>query len=262
MKIFTSSTACSFFFHFFFIGPWIFVLDYSWPNNEVEWLLTFFRLPSIFAPSLAISFSSPSPYGNREFLYPMCVDPHAHPHACFLRTQAGSLKYTYVRMRGSQSWRDREKKRDFLGLFYGSRGRENKVLPNVGKHGVVFARPVKRSVFGWYHTNLCVHTHTHKNVCLCAWFDVCEGWHRRSRVFLPRGDCHLCVVTIIKHIPLTFSTRYRSNPRKFIDISRILSSCIIISSNIIIYLPANNIVYIIYKRIFYLIIKRFLPKRE
>lgn len=71
-------------------------------------------------------------------------------------------------------------------------------------------------------TNLCVHTHTHKNVCLCAWFDVCEGWHRRSRVFLPRGDCHLCVVTIIKHIPLTFFTRYRSNPRKFIDISPLL----------------------------------------
>lgn len=117
---------------------------------------------SINICSLAISFSSP-PYGNREFLYPM--------HGCTRAPTRVSPTYThrlaqmYIR---TNAWKPiEERKREiFWDLFYGSRGRENKVLPNFGKHGVVFARPVKRSV-SIGTINLCAHIHI-ENVSVCV----------------------------------------------------------------------------------------------
>lgn len=120
MKIFTSSTACSFFFPFLF-----FSLDHEFSSSTIADRITSRMAFNIFSTSINICslaryffFVSFSSYGNRESSSTLCVDPHAHPHACFhdthTHTHAGSLKYTYVRMRGSQSKRDRGR---FFGPF-------------------------------------------------------------------------------------------------------------------------------------------------
>lgn len=167
MKIFTSSTACSFFFFLFFF----FSLDHEFSSSAIADRITSRMAFNIFLTSINICslaryffFVSFSSYGNRESSSTLCVDPHAHPHACFHDTHTHTHMparlniHTYECVEANR----RETEGDFLGLFY---GRENKVLPNVGKHGVVFARPVKRSV-SRYHWPVC--THTHRNVSVCV----------------------------------------------------------------------------------------------
>lgn len=73
---------------------------------------------SINICSLARYFSSSSsPYGNRDkFFYPMWLHTRTHTH--ILSLHIGPLKYTYVRVHGSQS------KRDLLDRLFGSRPEE------------------------------------------------------------------------------------------------------------------------------------------
>jgi hypothetical protein len=93
-----------------------------------------FSTSSIFAPSLAVPPRLLRMGTGGEFSCPTRA-----PTRVSLRPQNGSLKYTYVRVRGSQL------KRDLLGHLPGSLGRENKVLPNVDKHDAVFTRSEERS---------------------------------------------------------------------------------------------------------------------
>lgn len=108
---------------------------------------------SINICSLARYFSSSSsPYGNQDkFFYLMWVHTRIHTH--ILSLHISPLKYTYVRVHGSQS------KRDLLdrASLRIAPGRENKVLPNVGKHGAVFTRPEERS----WATSLWAHRYAH-----------------------------------------------------------------------------------------------------
>lgn len=185
MKIFTSSTACSFFLSFFFfIGPWIFVLDYIADRITSRMAFNIFST-SINICSLAryfffVSFSVweprvPLPYGSTRA-----------PTRVFSRyTHTDSLKYTYVRMHGSQSKRDRERKREIFWGLSTDRAEERikccRTSANMASCLLVLWSDRSR-----YPTNLCAHIHI--ETCPCVWFNVCEGWHRRSRVFWPRGD--------------------------------------------------------------------------
>lgn len=185
----------------------------------------------------------------------LCVDPHAHPHMFPRRTHTGSLKYTYVQMRRSQSKRGRERKREiFWGLFYGSRGRENKVLPNFGKHGVVFARPVKRSVSIGNRQPVCTHTHRKRvrvRDSMCAKDDTGD------RVSFGRAaTTSPYLVTIIKY-SINFLYTVPSNPQKLIYILRILFFYMISFNTMICFFVPVIILYIKYiKKTFNLIIIR------
>lgn len=116
-------------------------------------------------------------------------------------------------MRGSQSKRGRERKREiFWDLFYGSRGRENKVLPNFGKHGVVFARPVKRSV-SIGTDNLCAHIYI-ENVSVCV-IQCVRRMTPEIACLLAAATTSPYLVTIIKY-SINFLYMVPSNPQKLL----------------------------------------------
>lgn len=119
---------------------------------------------SINICSLARYFSSSSsPYGDWEkFLYPMWV------HTRVLWLHRGPLKYTYVRVHGSQS------KRDLLDRLFGSRAEERIKCCRTSTNMAPYLLAQRNDRSQW-SPPIYVHTHVRTHVCVT---NADEGWHR------------------------------------------------------------------------------------